>query len=76
MALFFRKSFKLGPLRINLSKGGLGVSLGAGGMRAGVNARGRPYVSAAKGGLRYLKTLPKSPARRRTTRGRGRGGKR
>lgn len=33
MGLNFRKSIKLGPARINLSKSGVGYSVGAGGLR-------------------------------------------
>lgn len=33
MGLNFRKSIKLGPARINLSKSGVGYSIGAGGLR-------------------------------------------
>lgn len=33
MGFNFRKSFKLGPARINLSKSGVGYSVGAGGVR-------------------------------------------
>lgn len=33
MGFNFRKSFKLGPARVNLSKSGVGYSIGAGGVR-------------------------------------------
>ena len=33
MGLNFRKSFKIGPARVNLSKSGVGYSVGAGGLR-------------------------------------------
>ena len=33
MGFNFRKSFKIGPARVNLSKSGVGYSIGAGGVR-------------------------------------------
>ena len=56
MGLFFRKSIGAGPLRLNLSKSGLGVSTGIRGARIGMGTRG-PYVSAAKNGIYYRKHL-------------------
>jgi hypothetical protein len=56
MGLFFRKSFKLGPARMNLSKSGLGVSAGIRGARVGIGPRG-PYVTASKDGIYYRKHL-------------------
>jgi hypothetical protein len=50
MAWFVRKSFRLGPLRLNLSKRGLGASVGVKGLRAGVDARGKPYVAGGPRG--------------------------
>ena len=41
MGWYYRKSVGLGPFRINISKSGIGYSLGGGGFRTGVNARGR-----------------------------------
>ena len=48
MPFFFRKTIKLGPLHINLSKSGLGLSIGVPGARVGKTATGKTYVS---GGL-------------------------
>jgi hypothetical protein len=39
----FRRGFSLGPFRINLSKKGVGASIGVGGVRVGHDARGRNY---------------------------------
>lgn len=39
MGFNFRKSFKLGPARVNLSKSGVGYSIGAGGVRFTKSAR-------------------------------------
>ena len=55
MGWSYRKSVDLGPFRINLSKSGVGYSVGGRGFRAGVNARGRSYksFSVPGTGLRY-----------------------
>jgi hypothetical protein len=53
MAFYLRKSFRLGPLRLNLSKRGVGVSAGVTGARIGVDATGREYVHAGRRGLYY-----------------------
>jgi hypothetical protein len=41
----FRRSVNLGPLRLNLSKSGLGYSVGTRGFRVGKDAKGRKYRS-------------------------------
>jgi hypothetical protein len=41
----YRKSVSFGPLRLNMSRSGLGYSLGAGGFRTGTRANGRRYTS-------------------------------
>lgn len=56
MGLFFRKSFKAGPVKINLSKSGVGVSAGPKGLKAGVGPKGA-YVSGGKGPVRYRKYI-------------------
>jgi len=58
MGLTFRKSIRVGRFfRLNLSGSGVGVSAGARGARVGVNAKGRGYLDAGRGGLRYRSTL-------------------
>jgi len=47
MAWRFRKSVKLGPLRLNLSKSGVGYSIGGRGFRIGKDAKGRSYTAAS-----------------------------
>lgn len=67
MAFYIRKSFRMGPLRLNLSKGGLGASIGVTGARVGVTSSGRAYVHAGRGGLytrRYLGTVADAKPRR------------
>ena len=43
----FRRSIKFGPVRLNLSKSGLGYSIGGKGLRVGRDAKGRSYRSAS-----------------------------
>jgi hypothetical protein len=62
MAFYIRKSVSLGPLRFNLSSGGLGVSAGVRGLRVGTGPRGN-YVHMGRHGLYYRQTvLPTAPA--------------
>jgi hypothetical protein len=56
MAFFIRKAFKAGPVRFNLSKGGIGVSAGVTGARIGINRRGA-YVYGGRHGLYYREQL-------------------
>lgn len=58
MGFFIRKAFKAGPLRINLSKGGVGVSGGVTGARIGLNRNGA-YVYGGRHGLYYREQLGK-----------------
>ncbi|MDB5227715.1 MAG: hypothetical protein JWN78_1908 [Bacteroidota bacterium] len=46
MGISFRKSMGFGPLRVNLSKSGIGTSVGAKGLRVGIDGKGRAYGSA------------------------------
>ena len=59
MGLRFRKSINLGPLRINLSKSGVGFSLGVKGFRVGRSAKGKSTatVSLPGTGLSYVQDL-------------------
>ena len=52
MSLTFRRSKSFGPLRLTLSKRGLGASVGAGPLRIGRGATGRRTLS-----LRLVKGL-------------------
>lgn len=56
MGWYLRKSLGFGPLRINLSKSGLGGSVGVKGFRVGTGPRGR-YLHAGRGGLYYRTSL-------------------
>lgn len=55
----------MGPVRLNVSKSGLGVSTGVRGARIGMNARGRAYVHGGRNGLYYRKTLSGKPVNSR-----------
>jgi hypothetical protein len=57
MGISFRKSFKIGPVKVNVSKSGVGASVGRKGARIGINAKGNAYVSAGADGVYYRKTL-------------------
>jgi Protein of unknown function (DUF4236) len=43
----FRKRVRVGPFNINLSKTGIGYSVGVRGFRAGQNARGQKYTQTS-----------------------------
>ena len=62
MGFYLRKSLRLGPLRVNLSQHGLGLSAGVTGARFGVDASGHPYVHAGRHGLYYRKRWPAAGA--------------
>ncbi|HET9947751.1 MAG TPA: DUF4236 domain-containing protein, partial [Longimicrobiales bacterium] len=66
---YLRKSLKLGPLRLNLSKSGVGMSVGVPGLRVGMSPRGRSYLHAGRGGLYYRTSLGGSGSRSRTRAG-------
>lgn len=59
MAIYLRKSIRVGPLRFNLSKSGVGVSAGIKGFRVGTGPRGN-YVHMGRGGIYYRATIPSS----------------
>lgn len=70
MAFYLRKSVNFGPLRLNLSKSGVGVSAGIRGFRVGTGPRGN-YVHLGRNGLYYRKTInpktAKSPVKPQPT---------
>ena len=59
MGFYIKKGFNFGPVRVNLSKSGLGVSVGAKGFRLGTGPKGN-YIHAGREGLYYRKSLGKS----------------
>jgi len=57
MAFYLRKSVRLGPVRFNLSKSGVGTSSGVKGFRVGVRPNGKSYLHAGRYGLYYRQEL-------------------
>jgi hypothetical protein len=45
MGFFYRKSVNFGPFRVNLSKSGVGYSVGGRGFRVGKSGNGRKYTA-------------------------------
>lgn len=56
MGFYIRKNLMSGPLRLNLSKGGVGFSFGVKGARIGVNRKGT-YVHGGRYGAYYRKYM-------------------
>src|SRR5690349_12078847 len=56
MPFYLRKAISAGPFRFNLSKGGVGLSVGVKGLRFGIGPRGN-YIHAGRGGLYYRTSL-------------------
>ena len=57
MGFYIRKALKVGPLRFNLSKSGIGVSAGVTGLRFGAGPRGN-YIHMGREGLYLRRSLP------------------
>lgn len=59
MGLRFRKSFSIGPLRINISKSGIGFSIGTKCLRITRSAKGRTSatVTVPGTGISYVQNL-------------------
>lgn len=60
MGFFLRKSINLGPIRLNLSKSGLGVSTGVKGLRVSTGPAGN-RIHIGRGGLYFRSKLPGTP---------------
>lgn len=56
MGWYLRKSLKLGPIRFNLSKSGIGTSVGVKGLRIGSGPSGK-YIHAGREGLYFRQQL-------------------
>ena len=56
MGFYIRKGFNFGPLRLNLSRSGLGASFGIKGARIGLGPRGS-YIHMGRGGVYYRESL-------------------
>jgi len=59
MGFYIRKSFKIGPVKLNLSKSGIGTSVGVKGLRLGRRPNGSRYLHGGRYGLYYRKELGK-----------------
>ena len=57
MGFSFRKTVRLGPMRINLSKSGIGASVGVKGARLTASATGKTYVTVGTHGFFYRQAL-------------------
>jgi hypothetical protein len=47
MSFYFKKRRTVGPLALNFSKSGIGISAGVRGLRAGISAHRGVYTSAS-----------------------------
>lgn len=63
MPFYIRKSIAAGPFRFNLSKSGVGLSVGVRGLRIGTGPRGH-YVHAGAGGLYYRSSIRRAGQKR------------
>ena len=57
MGLSFRKSIKAGPIKMNISRSGIGLSTGTKGAHVGISSRGGAYVSGGANGVYFRKKL-------------------
>ena len=66
MGFYLRKSVRVGLLKFNFSKSGVGVSTGIKGLRVGFGPRGN-YVHASAAGFQYRTTLTPKAHRKQNT---------
>lgn len=71
MHVFLRKALRVGPLRFNLSKSGIGVSAGVPGLRVGLIGPRGHYIYAGRKGLYYRRTLGRPGEAARSKEGAG-----
>jgi transcriptional regulator NrdR family protein len=65
MGFRLSKSIKMGGMRVNLSRSGIGMSTGIKGLRVGVNSRGKTYVSGGRNGIYFRETLSSGSSSRK-----------
>lgn len=65
MGWYLRKSVKIGPMRVNFSRRGIGVSAGVKGFRIGTGPRGS-YVAGGRGGVYFRQRLRAHASRHAT----------
>ena len=61
MGWYLKKSFAFGPLRLNVSKSGIGASVGVKGLRVSAGPKGR-QLNAGREGLYYRASLNPTPS--------------
>ena len=66
MGFYVRKSVNFGGVRFNISKSGVGASVGVKGFRVGTNSRGN-YIHMGRGGLYYRAAIGKKQNDRRVS---------
>jgi hypothetical protein len=57
MTWYLRKSVSVGPVRFNLSKSGIGTSIGVKGFRVGIRPDGNSYIHAGRNGIYFRENL-------------------
>lgn len=62
MGWSFRRSIGFGPVRVNLSKSGVGYSVGGKGFRTGVRSNGRRYTYTSIPGTGIYHTSSSAPS--------------
>jgi hypothetical protein len=62
MGFYLRRSVRVGPVRFNLSKSGIGMSTGIKGFRVGTGPRGN-YIHMGRGGVYYRASLNSGESR-------------
>lgn len=65
MPWYLRRSVRVGPVRFNFSKSGIGTSVGTRGLRYGVRPDGRSYIHAGRYGIYFREELS-SPSKQET----------
>ena len=63
---YLRKSVSAGPFRFNLSKKGVGLSVGMRGLRVGVGPKGH-YIHAGRGGVYYRSSIGRAGTKPKTS---------
>src|SRR5438477_12936464 len=63
MGYFFRRSARIGPIRLNLSTSGIGASIGVKGARLTVTPRGTTYFTVGRHGFYYRETISNGRSR-------------
>jgi hypothetical protein len=57
LGIYFRRSAKIGPFRLNFSKSGIGASVGVPGARLTMTPHGTTYITVGRHGFYYRETL-------------------